>query len=132
MRYSPAEVDDCAERLYALAAAIIRAAVASGIIGGAILGGLLGAAAGHGRGGGAVLGALVGATIGGFLGYELGRTRSLHLRLEAQNALCFRDIRHAVVPPEATEAVPPDGAGPAVAAPDPEVASHLIYTHFHM
>jgi len=108
MWYSDTEVDDCAERLYALAAAVVRAAVVSGVIGGVIVGCLIGTAFARSPAG-LSLGALIGAAIGGYLGYEIGRTRSLHLRLEAQNALCLGEIYDTVC--SLRDAVAPSAQG---------------------
>lgn len=95
-QYSRREVGDCAERLYALARAIVRGSTIAGVIFGGIGGGILGVTLqGHtsaGNEGGVVFGVIVGMVLGGLTGWELGRWRSLWLRLAAQSALCLAEI----------------------------------------
>ncbi len=96
VEYSRTEVGDCAERLYALARAIVRGSTIAGVIFGGIGGGIVGVALqGHtsvGNEGGVVFGVIVGMVLGGLTGWELGRWRSLWLRLAAQSALCLAEI----------------------------------------
>lgn len=106
MQYSEPEVQDCATRLYALAELIIRQATTQfGLIGlvlaggaGGMIGGLIGGAARSGSGAlmmGSIVG-LIGAGLGWYFGAaygrEVGRQRSLDVRLKAQNSLALLEM----------------------------------------
>lgn len=100
-RYDPAEVQDCANRLYAMAGAIVRSETAVGLLLGGAVAGLLA----HFNGVEPAIWALLGAVLGGISGYQHGMTRSLHLRLRAQEVLCLVEIEAAV----GEDGVPPSG-----------------------
>lgn len=103
VRYDYREVADCAGRLIANAAAIVRASTVIGGFVGAAAGWLLtvGAAAAvsgpfHSTKGAATFGVLFGAALGALSGYQSARARTLMMRLDAQNALCFREVHEMV------------------------------------
>lgn len=107
MKYSYAEVIDCAKRLYVIAKSTIRAAVFVGAMSGAFVGGWIGTMA-HKYWYSFWLAVLIGLLFGGAMGWETGKTRAAHLRLEAQNALGQMEMHQMVTgqtnrPPDVDE-----------------------------
>jgi uncharacterized membrane protein YeaQ/YmgE (transglycosylase-associated protein family) len=95
VRYDPDVIQEFAEGLYRKARGIILSHTLLGILVGAVAGFAVGAASSHGRNGipnMTMFLTLVGALLFGAFGYSIGVQRSFYLRLQAQTALCQRQI----------------------------------------
>ena len=87
VQYDSAIIMKFAGRLYAQAQAIVARYTLLGLVLGGLLG-YVGGALNHTE----VGGALVGFGFFGIVGYFIGQERAFHLKLQAQQALCFVQI----------------------------------------
>ncbi len=90
VQYDPKIIQTLAEGLYARARSIERTSAFVGAVLGVGSGGAVGVAIGES---GVAAGmALVGLLLGGYIGYTVGRSRAFVLRVQAQTALCQKQI----------------------------------------
>lgn len=82
--YNPDLIQKLADKLYSQA----NTAILLGSLFGLVAGGFFGFSASQGSG----VGSIVGVLIGGLVGYLIGQSRAFSLRVQAQIALCQRQI----------------------------------------
>lgn len=82
--YDPELIQKLADKLYSQA----KTAIWLSTLVGFIAGGSIGFSASHGSGVGAIIGIVLGAVVG----YIIGQSRAFSLRVQAQIALCQRQI----------------------------------------
>ena len=84
--YNPELIQKLADKLYSQANTIVALATLIGLI----VGGFIGFSVTHEFG----LAAIIGLVLGGIIGYLIGQSRAFMLRVQAQIALCQRQIEY--------------------------------------